>query len=264
MLIMDEKIKLDTDKDIYVFSDLHIGFANKELNYEIISFINDLKDDNIVILNGDTFELWKYEDFTVTPEENLKKFEEILEYYGNDIKELIHHENVYIILGNHDYGLRFINNLREVIIEKYHKQCLITHGNNCSKETSFKTLEKSEGLFYKFVAWLSSKISKMFSPFYKVKKSEELFNTLYDKFSDSDDDILREVKKHLNYDVIILGHTHQYDHKQIGKSTYINTGKFELNKDFIKISNEISGGKIHLARDNKWIKWYWINTLKLL
>jgi len=251
MLMQDKQKVINTSKTIYVFSDLHIGFSNEDTNKKIIKYLNKLKDENVIILNGDTLEIWKYDDFTVTPEENIKKIQKIIDFYEG-LDELISHDNVLLILGNHDFGLRLIgNNLREVIIENGKAKCFITHGNNCSEETSFETLEKSEGLIYKFFAWLSSKISILLKPFMQVKKSEKMFNTLYDKFSDSEDDIIKEFLKHSENDVVILGHTHKFDYKKFPKSIYINSGNFKMDDNYLKIEKD----KIFLGEGNKWIKW---------
>jgi len=232
-------MRISFEKSLIV-SDAHIGIDNIGQNRRLIKrIIKESENFDKVIFNGDMLETWRFENFEWTSEGRTKKVKKIFDLYP-DLYEFMKSDKCEVIVGNHDYVLTEFKELdpkKHIVLQWGNKEVYIEHGNNVAKETSFETIEGSEGFFVIFSVWLSSllgvfvdKLSFLKKTFNKNEKIDvdKALNKIEYMFNDNTKmiDYIEELNKRVNSNMYIIGHTHQRTSKYLsdGRNLLI-TGK---------------------------------------
>lgn len=210
-----------------VFSDIHIGDINSDKNLpKLFQLLNNFPKEYKLIFNGDTFELVKNLSF----DERHAEFLKIIQKF----------DEVYFIIGNHDWLLNGLQNvfqkvkiLPELNLELNNNIIKIIHGHQSdllvSKFELFdRFLVRLNFLIYKLIKIDIQLKIKSCSCIKKLLKSQEK----------------KLVEKYLLADIIIAGHTHCAKIENYGEVIYYNTG------DWVNLENYY----ILLDKDIKFIK----------
>ncbi len=204
---------------LLIISDLHIGINDrrndvfkwnpKDFIKTMNSYIKKYKVEQVV-LNGDIFELYKY------------SFEEIRSANTELVEYL---QQFYYIVGNHDSLYEFGNNSWEYTNSSGQK-IFIEHGHNVDW--------KNGSLSGRYIARILYHILKKLVKIYRIRK-------LYYRVVEWQDQLHRIPRKYdrykylnyalkllLEYDTVILGHTHKQEFITTyfinRKKRYINSG----------------------------------------
>jgi len=199
-----------------IFSDGHIGLGEPKADKKKVAKIIEVsKDYDKTIFNGDMIETWKYGKLGWKVSNRKDKAEDIL-YIHKNLKNFMISDETIVLLGNHDYALKDLMETEESIVitsNDFKTSYYITHGNNCSKETSFDYIKRSNSWWVITTAWISSIVSKAFTKLFKkdVAEGEEILNKIYTSFKENSDknvmnDYIFTLPKH---DFYVVGHTHK-------------------------------------------------------
>lgn len=228
------------DDKVLIVSDMHLGLGDLD---DSIDLFNRLKEESssydIIILNGDILETWKYGSLGITVDYRESKIKELFKAIPG-LEDFFNRPNVHIILGNHDYSLSKLGyTTKSITLFKNGKIFFITHGNDCDYKTSFKYLDKQSSWWVIMGSWLVSKISELISFFNikDIKDSEEDINNLFYSYNGSDSMILKyvdDISKRLNSNgcyYIILSHTHIPMKRYVDSNIlYYNTGTYSTGR----------------------------------
>jgi UDP-2,3-diacylglucosamine pyrophosphatase LpxH len=237
------------NKRVFFVSDFHLGNGTASDNFwpvrdRFFSFLNwfEQQEDSVLIIGGDFFELWQAD------------LGEIVSTYFFLLKRLFENENVFILLGNHDWGLKgfldlaihneIINKFSdEFILERGNKEILICHGHrfdpfNSPGRSDFvgrlmsllmSTVEVKhpnlniENYSQRHVEPIARKISFFFMNLYSfffAKTQKEKKGRLID--------ILDEYHKQYPERLVVSGHTHRPGWYE---DWYVNSGTWQENED---------------------------------
>jgi UDP-2,3-diacylglucosamine hydrolase len=227
---------------ITIISDLHLKFnetgEDKFRREKVIRFLNNLKDKtDILILNGDIFDLWVSWSKVI-----IKGYFPILKKLADLNESKI---RLIFISGNHDFWFNdFLSDyLHFEIYEDFfsedidNRSIFITHGDKYT----------SNDLRYKiFRSIVRNKIIKSFFKLLHPDFSLSLGNLLSRSSRKRRDSSLLKHKKEkglLNfamtnfdkYDIIIMGHSHSPMIKNINNKFYINSGDWLNHNSYIQI-----------------------------
>lgn len=212
----------------YFVSDIHLGINSKEREERFLRFLSLLAPKDSLFIIGDLFEYW-LEYRLVIPKNGLKILMKLDELKNKGIK-------IYLLFGNHDYGLKnFLSKEFSFIIgEKYldlkieGKKLYITHGDFIDNSflTKISQLMTKINLYQFLYSLIHPDIGLSFAYFFInftriCGKSLGLKKAFY-KFAENK--IINE-----NYDVVILGHIHTPVLIKIDKGYYLNTGDWLMN-----------------------------------
>ena len=202
---------------LLIISDLHIGDGSEKdmFGWDEFEFIKMLKywrpKVDHIILNGDTFELYKF------------TMEDII----NARPRLVSHiyDNCELIKGNHDF---LIKAKKKLVIKTKDFSCLIEHGNSIDGREGFVAGQ----LLDRFLYILLSTITRI--PFINdiyIKIYPTIEKSLMSKYYKDSNDLIflnYAFKKLFKYDIVVLGHTHTQKiihTKYEGKyKVYVNCG----------------------------------------
>jgi len=160
-------IEINSKDKILIASDLHIGLTSNKKFYN--KLIQKLYEQSFnyehVILNGDVFETWKYGFVRWSIKSRAKKINNILKNYP-ELENLLTKENVHYIAGNHDFSVRWaqdlpFNTYESIYIPEFDTH--IEHGNNGDPRFSNKRLMRSGGFRNHIIDWLWDNVSEMLS-----------------------------------------------------------------------------------------------------
>jgi len=193
---------------ILVVSDLHLGNGKRHdcFKHNSREFMNWIKSyhPNVVILNGDIFELWQHDLQTV------------LEVYSDLMDDMAKESPVFFFLrGNHDCLSKVPDHL-ELNIPMANKTILVSHG--------FQNDPTIVSKFNQAFTWYIGRIKERYAIFDYILDSivslwsSESIRKYANLFAESAVD-------QYNYDVVIYGHTHDLPHiRNYGKSLIVNDG----------------------------------------
>ncbi|MFH0736119.1 MAG: UDP-2,3-diacylglucosamine diphosphatase [bacterium] len=220
------------EKTIYFISDIHLGFAGKEIEnnkeQKLISFIKNIcKDADKLYILGDLFDFW-FEYKYVAQKGYFELFTVLKELTSNGIE-------VNYLIGNHDFlhknffseylNVNIIDKEIEVVLNN--KKFFLGHGDGLvKKDTGYKILKKvlrnkTIQFLYSLLhpdlgIWLAKNTSKKSRDFTKEKNYGEidgLFETAKQKIE-------------LGSDYVIFGHSHKREMRTYKSGTYINLGSW--------------------------------------
>ncbi len=230
---------------IYIASDFHLAFSatereEQERNDKVIEFLESLLSKaDILILNGDIFDLWYDWQNTI-----IKGYFPILKKLA-DLKEA--GCRLIFIAGNHDFwfGDFFRNYLDcEVHLEYFAetidgKRVFVSHGDiytsNDFRYHLFRNLLRNafvRSIFSILHPEIALKLGKLISRTSRRRnpnptKNDIKRSTGLDRFAQS---------KSSSYDQIILSHTHSPKIEKLQNgSIYINTGDWIIHNSYVEI-----------------------------
>ncbi len=238
---------------VIIASDFHLKFninspeAKERLEKSLSFFKSLIGTTDILILNGDIFDLWISWKYVI-----IKEFFPILKTLA-EISES--GTRIIYVAGNHDFWLGdFIKNHIKAEIYKDHftgtidgKRYFVTHGDGYLagdwRYKFFKTIIRSK-IMEKFIKMIPPSIvlnlgnlmsrssRKRVFPDWLLKKREEQ---------------MARYAKTLNYDFIIFAHTHKPEIRDWGDKLYLNSGDWTKHRSYL----EIIDGKPKLIITNK-------------
>jgi len=240
--------------NVYIASDFHLKFVENsddiERRNKVISFLESIKNDaDLLILNGDIFDLWFV----------WKKF--IIKGYFPLLVKL--HElkengvRIVFIAGNHDFwfknfltGTLGIEVYKDSFFETIDSvKTFVSHGDrytsNDLRYQIFRRLIRN-----KIVMWIFSNLHPDFAlgigknMSRSSRKQKRTDNTLNRR----EQGLIEFAKKKLNdVDLVILGHSHLPKIEKYKNGIYANAGDWIKNYSFLKMID----GKIELHKFKK-------------
>jgi UDP-2,3-diacylglucosamine hydrolase len=218
-------------KNIFFFSDVHLGLQNKQLEKEkerrLLSFLNHVEQHGEqLFIMGDLFDYW-FEYQYVIP----RGYHHVISKLGMLVE---HGIKVHYVAGNHDFWLRdfFPNDLGIPVfkdpfgIELRGKKFFLHHGDGLAlRDTGYRILKKI--LRNPINIFLYSKVHPDWTAPLAHGSSHKSRQYTGDKdFGETDGMILFAKNKidHEQYDVVIMGHRHRPASQNIGSGQYINLG----------------------------------------
>lgn len=213
---------------IKVISDLHINVKKLENDFLIdddkfIKYITDIcENSNLVVINGDLFELWE----TLQWKRHLVHFKKIINERNaicNVLFKYILSGKIVYISGNHDDIIRLKNILPitdRYILKHNGTTVLFEHGHMADVTNS-----KYEfiGKFFSFIGgWLERIFDKDID--LKVKRIANKMipgNVINDNKLYS---YAKKLSKQFKANLVVFGHTHRPMIKDDGEFVYINSG----------------------------------------
>lgn len=195
-------------------SDAHIGSRELKEDEIIVDKILSLSDKyDKLIFNGDMFEAWEYGKFGWNIKTRSCKIREIFNKFPK-FKDFIYSEKCIVIIGNHDIALEVFGfKRRKLIINDIY----ITHGNECSRQTSYKYIKNKNSSLVSLKSKVKIYISKILNNLgmISVKEPTSKFNDIMYNLSDENNAMEEYISKlNVKQNNIIVGHTHiqkQYD-----------------------------------------------------
>lgn len=238
---------------IYIVSDFHLKFKenaeDKKRRECVINFLDNIKDEvDILILNGDIFDLWYAWNSVI-----IRGYFPILK----KISELKENETrVVMTAGNHDFWFKdFLE--KEIGIEIYPKSFIeiidgkryfINHGDwytaNDWRYKCFRAMVRNKVIMKLFeilhpdIALGLGKLLSRSSRDRKIPKKLQIRKEKgLEKFAQ---------KALSNYDIVVLGHSHSPKIIEYDNGIYVNSGDWIEHNSYIKITN----GSIELLEFN--------------
>lgn len=232
---------LETNSNVVVLSDLHIGIdSNHERVSLICDHIKELAKTNIVILNGDIFELWKYGSFGWNTKGEFSKLLELLQLYPA-VLDILHMPTVYYIHGNHDFAVLSKDTTFKVYRSIVIGDTIIIHGNDADTYSN-AYLAKREGLFLlSLFDYLTNQLYKLLN--WGLKQDKAIGDIIF--AATARDAVYEKYVASLLYTNVILGHTHKLGVKYLLSKdrVYYNSGSCLEQLQYLCISN--SGIHMH-------------------
>ena len=247
---------METKKNIYFLSDLHLGFPNHQESIvrekKVVAFLDSIKDSTKELyFLGDIFDYW-YEYKKVIPKGFSRFLGKICEFTDNNIP-------VHFFTGNHDVWMSdYLEKELGVIIHKKpiektlnNKTFFLGHGDALGPgDKSFKFLKKM--FSSKTLQWFYSRIhpNASFSLAHAwSKKSRNSKPNPEKEIINIEKELLvlfaQETLKTKNIDFFIFGHRHiLLDYKLNDKSQFFNIGDW-LNNDSYAV---FDGSKVELKK----------------
>ena len=234
---------------VYIASDFHLKFAENSEDIKrrerVIDFLDSIKDDaNLLILNGDIFDLWFV----------WKKF--IIKGYFPLIFKLkqLREKGIRIVFiaGNHDFW--FKDFLTETLgIEVYKDdfnetidgvKTFISHGDRyTSNDLRYQIFRRM--IRNKFVMWIFGNLHPDFALNIgrRMSRSSRKQKPINEILNKREQGLIQFAKEKLNEtDVVILGHSHIPKIERYENGIYANAGDWINNYSYLTIIN----GKIEL------------------
>jgi len=240
--------------NVYIASDFHLKFEenaeDKERRNKVINFLDSIKDDaDLLILNGDIFDLWFV----------WKKF--IIKGYFPLLVKL--HElrkdgvRIVFIAGNHDFW--FKNFLTDTIgIEVFKNDfcetidgvnIFVSHGDRyTSNDLRYQVFRRM--IRNKFIMWIFGNLHPdiALSIGKKMSRSSRKQQTADDTLNKREKGLIQFAKKKLKEtDLVILGHSHIPKIERYDNGIYANAGDWINNDSYLTMKN----GKIKLHKYKK-------------
>ena len=212
---------------VRVISDLHINVKKLENDFLIesgkfISYIDDIcSKSNLVVINGDLFELWE----TTKWKRHLVHFRKIVEnnfdIVGILLKYILSGKIIYIN-GNHDEVIRLKNILpitNRFVLDHHNTRIVFEHGH-MGDITNSK---------YSIIGKIQSFVVGFLERFYDKDIDLKLIE-IGKKLSTGIDEsavyrYAQKLQKQYEADVVVFGHTHNGMIKTDNGLCYVNTGK---------------------------------------
>lgn len=217
---------------IFIVSDLHYGYDKFNNHDKFLSFLNKIKPEDLLIINGDFFDLWRC-DFDKIYNQYQSLFNLLNTIANNGT-------NIYYCIGNHDYEIhKILQNYKSVKLiyptmyfQVNNKFFYLAHGHReygCIGQDILKAMENNA-------------VKKMFRGVAKNKIMNKLYNKFLEKFSGkkeldyiSNKNYLRFLDKNPNYDVYVFGHTHNPEISIYKGKIFVNTGTWVELMSYIEI-----------------------------
>lgn len=239
----------------YYVSDLHLINATDKKTKLFVKFLREVpKDDDILVLGGDIFDL-----FVGNKEPFIEEFKEVLDAIKSLGRDKI---RVVYIEGNHDFHLKNVlpQNEHFIVDDKNFQvryndfRIYIEHGDLINKEDYgylflrilFRSLPFRVLLFLlpgfvvrKIGEWSSKKSRKYTDGINEKNNRTEHTRKLFCEFAE---DLIAD-----GIDLVLLGHSHLADHLQLeakngAKGTYINLGYSSSNIPYLRLDGETREG----------------------
>lgn len=240
-----------TRRGVAILSDLHIGLEEnwKERASDICTVIEHLLETKeAVILNGDIFELWRYERLQWRPSRMLSKLKTIFSSMPR-LLTIMQHPRLLYVYGNHDYPCSKLDNstwgfesYKSVTILDGNTKIHIEHGHNADGMNDAE-LEKSSSWWRIISTWVIAKLEDIFNvnPLVVEPKVNDILFT-----ADSERSLYENYAADIKADVVILGHTHLMYTKRLANGVhYANSGS---GLDGISVVNLDSKCKLSLHK----------------
>ena len=193
---------MSSDTKVYaiVFSDLHLGSRQSTVTVESISGIIKKHNPTVVVYAGDTVDLF-------ASVKNITYLDKLKAIPGKNI----------FLAGNHDPIETFE---QSVIFDLNGKKIKIFHGHN------------EEPWYARWSDWLATKINEFILQITKFniqnwarrKFAKEFDGKKYVPYLYKEMMTIIDEYKNGYFDVVISGHTHYAERREIGKFLYINLG----------------------------------------
>ncbi len=235
--------------NVYIASDFHLKFEENNNDIErrekVISFLDNIKDDaDMLILNGDIFDLWFV----------WKKF--IIKGYFPLLAKL--HElrvsgvRIIFIAGNHDFWFKdFLTGTLgiEVYKDNFYEtidgvKTFVSHGDRyTSNDLRYQIFRRM--IRNKFIMWIFGNMHPDFalSIGKNMSRSSRKQQEPNDSMNRREQGLIQFAKKKLDeVDLVILGHSHLPKIEKYKNGIYANAGDWINNYSFLKMIN----GKIEL------------------
>lgn len=234
-------LHLSEGKKIYLASDFHLGFPNREMSLErerkVVRWLNEASRDAAhIFLVGDIFDFW-FEYKHVVPKGFVRLLGKIAELTDSGIK-------VSFFTGNHDLWMRNYFE-KELNVQIYHKpqkfvwngkKVLLGHGDALGpKDTAYKILKKyiftNRALYFIFRNFLHPDYSFDFAFWWSNRRKSDVKRSEKERFKGKKDEWLwqyclrKESLEH--HDYYIFGHRHlPLDMQVNAHARYINLGEW--------------------------------------
>ncbi|MDP8201475.1 MAG: UDP-2,3-diacylglucosamine diphosphatase [Candidatus Tenebribacter burtonii] len=240
--------------NVYIASDFHLKFEenaeDKERRNKVINFLDSIKDDaDLLILNGDIFDLWfVWEKFIIKGYfPLLVKLHELRE----------RGVRILFIAGNHDFW--FKNFLTDTIgIEVFKNDfcetidgvnIFVSHGDRyTSNDLRYQVFRRM--IRNKFFMWIFGNLHPdiALSIGKKMSRSSRKQQTADDTLNKREKGLIQFAKKKLKEtDLVILGHSHIPKIERYDNGIYANAGDWINNDSYLTMKN----GKIKLHKYKK-------------
>lgn len=221
----EKTLLLDPDATVAVVSDAHIGLDQRYSRpHKLLELYHRLADTHTyLILNGDTFETWRYKGFGWSDGRLAKKVQYLLLDYP-ELDKLLKRANVFVIVGNHDYVLQDHETPFPTYGHIYLPQtdCMIVHGHDSDRTHSSKAIDSPMYRLFEFGSWALDKLYEL------LGINEATFNEqvrIAFSTEKSRQRIYTHVEQNLRYRRIIYGHTHVHEIRTLSNGTiYHNCG----------------------------------------
>ncbi len=228
---------------LYIFSDAHLGAHSHEkenLKRQKIAELCELvkQDGDRLIILGDLFDFWFEYKYTA-PKEHYQVLFLLSEILKQGIK-------IDYVSGNHDFwmddffekqmGIKLHRDSLE--LEYDGKKIHLIHGDGLAKDDSgYRFLKK---IFRsRFNIWLYRKLP----PDWAFPLARKVSGKSRDHTSQRDAGFLNDYKHYAQQelnsgsDIVVIGHLHIPAIEQINEGTYINSGDFIENFNYVKIGS---------------------------
>ena len=211
-----------------ILSDLHLGTFGCHAE-EISDYLRSIKPE-ILILNGDIIDIWQFKK-SYFPPQHMQVIRDILKLNTNGTQ-------IYYITGNHDEALRRYSGTQlgnitledKLILELDGKKVWIFHGDvfDATTKGSARLLAQLGGKGYDLLIWLNHNINVLLtlmgrekmSLSKKVKESVKKAVSWINNFEQTAAELAIEE----GYDVVVCGHIHHAEIRDIDGVTYFNDG----------------------------------------
>ena len=235
--------------NVYIASDFHLKFVENaediERRKKVIAFLDSIKDDaDLLILNGDIFDLW-----FVWKKFIIKGYFPLL-FKLNQLREK--GIRIVFIAGNHDFWFR--NFLTGTLgIEVYENdfcetidgvKTFVSHGDRyTTNDLHYQIFRKM--IRNKFIMWIFGNLHPDFalSIGKNMSRSSRKQQVADDILNKREQGLIKFAKEKLNEtDLVILGHSHLPKIERYENGIYANAGNWINNSSYLTMTN----GKIEL------------------
>jgi UDP-2,3-diacylglucosamine hydrolase len=224
------KIILPTMATVYFISDVHLGLKGRTeeraKEARLISFLDSIRARaNQIFIVGDLFDAW-FEYRTVIPRGFHRLLAKLDELTAAGI--VIHY-----LAGNHDYWMRDYFT-KELSIRTYHqpldisidgKRILVHHGDGLAhNDTGYRILKRilNNPVNIWLYSWIHPDIGLRIAQSSSHKSRGHTSSKQYGASDGMSEFAAKKIQE--GYNIIVMGHRHQPESRQISGGTYINLG----------------------------------------
>lgn len=220
---------------LIIVSDLHIGNPFTKSKRDLLDFFDWITTtDYSVCINGDGLE--------VAQTKFVKLAVEIPEVIACLRKMRRAGRNVYFVIGNHDIVLEHLfQDWDFAILSPFlnvtsgDKRIRIEHGHIYDPMFMFKPYT------YAFLTKLAGYVLDIYPKAYNWwVKYEKFVHSRGSAAIEGEDEAFGQAAQEIlarGFDVVVFGHTHMPGIRRFGEQTYVNSGSWMLNPDYVKIEH---------------------------
>lgn len=235
--------------NVYIASDFHLKFVENSEDIKrrkkVINFLDSIKDDaDLLILNGDVFDLWY-----VWKKFIIKGYFPLL-FKLNQLRENC--VRIVFIAGNHDFWFKnFLTGTLGIEVYKDYfcetidgAKIFVSHGDKyTSNDLRYQIFRRM--IRNKFIMWIFGTLHPDFAlnigrTMSRSSRKQKITNRILYK---REEGLILFAKEKLNEtDIVILGHSHLPKIEKYKNGIYANAGDWINNNSYLKMTN----GKIEL------------------